>query len=1013
MVPRYRAGTRSIRPVNAKAHSEERRLITSLFIDVVGSTELTVRLGPERLKGALDQAFAELRAVIEREGGTVEKYIGDAIYAIFGAPVAHHDDPERALRAAAGARDWAVARASAPIPFGVRVGLETGEAIVDLAAAADTKQQMSVGAVVNTAARLQQRAEPGQVLVGPVTHSETAEIATFAPLGALELKGLGSIEVWLLDAVHTATARQHLPFVGRDAEMELLGLARRRSKTRSVLALVSGPPGQGKTRLVDEFLATQRDLRVLTARCRPGGEVGALAPLRELLVGDAGEEALDALVASAIPEQAERGRVREALAHSAGLRANAALAALGKDERADEIVNAWQRLLRGLAAADPLALWIEDVHWAAPEVVSLIDRLSLTGEPMLVVATARPEFAEESGLRPTGDRFFIELEGLEGTAARALAWSAGGGDERTLERAEGNPLFIVEIARGRETASLPLTLQGALGARLDELTPDERQLLARAAVVGETFSVDDCAVLCGREPADAGRALSHLAALQYLDPVDGRYRFHHSLLRDVAYGRLLVADRMRLHARIARERSADDPEVQAHHWWAALGDQDAAWVWQGDDALPGMRRDAFAAHLATGRRQADLFAIDRAATAFARAYTLAEDEMQRAAAKQALGDAYAQALRGDEAWAAYADARGHYAAAGGVPAEAYVSALKVRMRIGAFNRLPDASEMRSFGREAEAAARARGDPAVLARTLVYTAFEDMNPATGKGDPARIAEAVRLSETAEPAVRREILGWYAQDLIRGLQVDRATVVLDQIEAANAPTNELDRMEHERGRALLALRRGDLTELRRRVETLVAMSRRMGPHLRTHADLYASDLAFTVADWAAVARLGTETDRLMESSPGTAFCAAAGSILGLAAVAHARDGRSDDARALIGRMRTITSEQLYLKMLIALAAALAGDRPDLDLVLDQKAFPDLALLAVVTRRHDDALRIADQLEVAAQGGARFWAAVAAAVREEVARDRTGAATPHALLRGIGYIGWSEVLSRRAPA
>ncbi|MCA1831515.1 MAG: adenylate/guanylate cyclase domain-containing protein, partial [Actinobacteria bacterium] len=172
----------------ARGH-EERRLVTSLFIDVVGSTELTVTLGPERLKAALDGAFGELRGIIEREGGTVEKYIGDAIYALFGAPLAHPDDPERALRAAAGARAWAAARAGAEIPFGVRVGLETGEAIVDLAAAADTKQQMSVGAVVNTAARLQQRAEPGQVLVGPVAHDATAEIATFTSLGTADLKG--------------------------------------------------------------------------------------------------------------------------------------------------------------------------------------------------------------------------------------------------------------------------------------------------------------------------------------------------------------------------------------------------------------------------------------------------------------------------------------------------------------------------------------------------------------------------------------------------------------------------------------------------------------------------------------------------------------------------------------------------------------------------------------------------------------------------------------------------------
>ncbi|MDP9245646.1 MAG: adenylate/guanylate cyclase domain-containing protein, partial [Chloroflexota bacterium] len=394
------------------ARTEERRLITSVFIDVVGSTELTVTLGPERLKAALDQAFGELRGIIEAEGGTVEKYIGDAIYALFGAPVTHSDDPARALRAAAGARAWAASRSAADIPFGVRIGIETGEAIVDLAAAADTKQQMSVGTVVNTAARLQQRAEPGQVLVGPVAHEATSESASFTSMGRVDLKGLGGIDVWLLDEIGGSAGRHRLPFVGREAELELLRLAQRRAKTRSVLALVSGPPGQGKTRLVDEFLASWPGVRVLVARCRPGGETGALAPLRQLLLGDQPDSALEAVVADAVLES-DRVRIGDALAHSAGIRSSASLAAIGKEERADELLNAWRRFIGALAASGPVAIWVEDVHWAAPEVVALIDRLSLASEPMLVIATARPEFAEAAGIRPSGDRFFIDLDALD------------------------------------------------------------------------------------------------------------------------------------------------------------------------------------------------------------------------------------------------------------------------------------------------------------------------------------------------------------------------------------------------------------------------------------------------------------------------------------------------------------------------------------------------------------------------------------------------------------------------
>jgi class 3 adenylate cyclase len=990
------------------ARAEERRLVTSLFIDVVGSTELTVALGPERLKAALDQAFAELRAVIEGEGGTVEKYIGDAIYALFGAPIAHPDDPERALRAAAGARTWAAARASAEIPFGVRVGLETGEAIVDLAAASDTKQQMSVGAVVNTAARLQQRAEPGQVLVGPVAHDATTEIATFTPQGSVDLKGLGPIEIWVLDEIRGTANRRRLPFVGRDAELELLRLAQRRAKTRSVLALVSGPPGQGKTRLVDEFLASWPGVRVLAARCRPGGEIGALAPLRELLLGDRPASALATVVAEALPEP-DRARVGDTLAHAAGIRSSPGLAGIGKEERADEILNAWRRFIGGLAATGPVALWVEDVHWAAAEVVALLDRLSLAGEPMLVIATARPEFAEAAGIRPSGDRFFIDLEALEPDAARALAASAGRDDAGAIERAGGNPLFIVELARARDPGGeLPLTLQGALGARLDDLDAADRALLARGAVVGETFAPADAALLAHRDVASVARALARLAERQYLDPLDGRYRFHHSLLRDVAYGRLLVADRMRLHARYAREARIDDVEVLAHHWWAALGDPEAAWVWRGDAALASMRRDAFAAHLAAGRRQAALFATDRAAALLDQAYALAGDERGRGEAKHALGDAYAHDLRGDESWQAYRDARTHYAAAGSVPLDAYLGALKVKLRLGAFRTLPSADEISQLGAEALAAARAAGDPGPLARALVYTAFKDMDPSTAGGDPASMAEALELAEDADHVTRREILGWYANDLIRDHQVERALAVLDHLEAMPIPMNDLDRMEHLRGRAALAEQHGDLTALRDKATAIVAMSGRMGPHLRTHADTVQSGVSLAAGEWDTVARLAAATDELMRSSPGTPFCGAAGMLLARGAVVHARAGRADDARALARRIDAITSGQERAPLSAAVALLFTGARAATPPPPGPQ--PWRAVVAVASRQHDVALEIADQLEADARGGARFYAALAEAVREEVARDRNGTIPKHALLNEIGFVGWSELLSQR---
>ena len=992
--------------------------MTSLFIDVVGSTELTVRFGPERLKAALDRAFAELRAVIEGKGGTVEKFIGDAIYALFGAPVAHPDDPERALRAAAGARAWAATRAGTEIPLSVRVGLETGEAIVDVTAASESRQQMSVGAVVTTAARLQQRAEPGQVLVGPVAHDATAEIATFAALGQVELKGLGRIEVFELGDIREGGRQQGLPFVGREAELDLLRHAERRAKTRSVLALVAGPPGQGKTRLVGEFVASLEGVRVLEARCRPGGEIGALAPLRELLLGDRPAADLDAIVGEAISDPTDRSRVADSLAHSAGLRASAGLAAVGKDERADEIANAWRRFLRGLSERGPVAVWVEDVHWAAPEVVSLVDRLSLTGDPLLVIITARPEFAEEAGLRPSGDRFFIDLGGLEPEAARALVATARGEEnEDVLRRAEGNPLFLVELARASDlSGELPLTLQGALGARLDELSADDRALLAHGAVIGETFAAADVALLGRRDAEGASRAFARLAERHYLAPVDGRYRFHHSLLRDVAYGRLLSADRLRLHARFAHERSGrDDPEVLAHHWWAALGNDEAQWVWTDDPALSTMRREAFAAHLAAGRRQATLFATDRAAIQLERAYSFADDDMTRGEAKAALGDAYANDLRGDESWRAYLDARDHYATAGAaVPPAVYLGALKVRLRFGGFHHPPSNEEVHALTREAQDAARRADDPGTMALTLLYSAYRDMDPSVQAGDPALVAEAVRLSERADLPTKREVLGWYANDLVGEGDLDRAVAVLDQIDAMPGEISDFDRMEHLRGRAAVALRRGSLDELASIAERLVAMSRRMGPHLRTHAELAASSVAFASGDWPAVIALAAATDRLIQASPATAFCSAASVTMAHGVAAHSLAGQHEEARALTRRLGAAVVGE-WTAALHAFAMALGGTPfpPPPPGGTPTGMILYIAASAVIGRNHELALATASDLERRAGGGSRSYTALAEAIREEVAHDRGGPPPSHAGLRAIGFIGWSQLLSARAPA
>ena len=262
----------------AEGHAE-RRLITAMFIDIVGSSEL-VALGPERMKRILDRCFSEMAAEVTAEGGTVEKYIGDAIFVIFGAPVSHEDDALRALRAAGRCLVKAATESGGRPPIPIRIGVETGDALVDLGAAQTDRQRMAVGACVNIASRLQAIAAPGTALVGPGIYEAAGDGAALEAVGDVKLKGLGRSPAWRLIAATSHRVRPRMAYVGREAELEVLELAFRRAVGgRSVLAVVSGPPGQGKTRIVEELLTRIGDgVTLLTAACRPAGELGPLEP---------------------------------------------------------------------------------------------------------------------------------------------------------------------------------------------------------------------------------------------------------------------------------------------------------------------------------------------------------------------------------------------------------------------------------------------------------------------------------------------------------------------------------------------------------------------------------------------------------------------------------------------------------------------------------------------------------------------------------------------------------------
>ena len=632
---------------------EERKVVTILFTDLVGSTERAEGLDPEDVRATLSAYYARLRAELERYGGTVEKFIGDAVMAVFGAPVAHEDDAERAVRAALAIRD------SIGDELQIRTAINTGEALVALGAKPGEGDAMVAGDVVNTAARLQSAAPVNGILVGEGTYRATRHVIDYREAGPVEAKGKSEpVKVW--EAV-TAKSRfgsdveQKLrtPLVGRGRERSLLADALDRARTEQSVQLVTlvGVPGIGKSRLVAELFQIIEAEPDLTSwrqgRSLPYGERVSFWALGEIVKAHAGilesddtaaaEEKLVAMLEALAEDEQERDWIA---------RQTRPLVGLEGAERAEreEAFAAWRRLLEAAAEQRPLVLVFEDLHWADDGLLDFVDHLAdwATTVPLLIVGTARPELLDRRPGWGGGKRnaFTLSIGALSDEETAVLLQRLldrpvldAAAQQAVLQRAEGNPLYAEEYARmlaeheGGDLA-LPETVQGVIAARIDGLAPEEKALLQDASVIGKVFWPG---ALPGADP----RILHGLERKEFIrrdrrSSIAGetQFAFLHALVRDVTYGQIPRAERAERHrlaaewlASLAGDRAEDHAEMLAHHYHEALSLAGAAGL--DTTALRGPARQAFA----DGAQRALSLGAGKSANDLARyALALAEED---------------------------------------------------------------------------------------------------------------------------------------------------------------------------------------------------------------------------------------------------------------------------------------------------------------------------------------------------------------------------------------------------
>jgi class 3 adenylate cyclase/tetratricopeptide (TPR) repeat protein len=596
---------------------QARKTVTVLFCDVVGSTSLGERLDPETLRQVMGRHFDAAQAVVERHGGTVEKFIGDAVMAVFGIPELHEDDALRAVRAAAELRDGQEAlnkelERDQGASIAVRIGVNTGEVVAGDASAG---QRLVTGDPVNVAARLEQAATAGEIVIGQDTHRLVRDAVEVEPLDPLPVKGKGDpVAAFRLLRVKPEVAgftrRLDSPIVGRGHELSLLSEAFARAvRERSChLFTILGAPGVGKSRLSEEFLRSVEAIaQVVRGRCLPYGEGITFWPAGEVVraaagigEGDAPESARDR-IAALVSGLDEGPVIADRVAQMVGLAQS--------DAAGEELSWGFRRLLETLARQRPLVVLFDDIHWAEPTMLDLIEHVAdwVRDAPMLVVCLSRPELLDRRATWGGGkmNATSLLLESLTEAESEALvsnllgrAELAEGARRHVIGAAEGNPLFVEQMLSmliddgllrrdnghwvptgDLTTVAVPPTIQALIAARLDKLQYEERAVIEGASVVGQVFYAGAVSTL-SPEPIrpQLSRHLMGLVRKELIRPDrsdmagEDAYRFRHILIRDTTYDSMPKQTRAELHEqfaawleRIAGARVPEFEEILGYH----------------------------------------------------------------------------------------------------------------------------------------------------------------------------------------------------------------------------------------------------------------------------------------------------------------------------------------------------------------------------------------------------------------------------------------------------------------